>query len=895
MADTNGNLSTRVLGLLAFEDTVSGDDWGSQVVQIDSNNTLAGNGTLASPLTLNLANPNTWTGAQTFDANTYFPGTGIWDTSGNVGIGTITPGRDLEIASGSAFIYPNTDGSNAVALSLGRLVGSATPLMDIYTNDATGDNVEFNINRYTSKFSFTRSSDDGDQAVAEIYGIDANQYFRLFDGTTTTTKVNIASNGDSYFNGGNVGIGTTGPNSLLTVSGSSTATTAGSHDVVARIANINTTTNNWQSLVFGDTAKAAIEVKNIDHTNDYGDIALTTRAADGWLPRMYIQSAGNVGIGNSAPASLFSVGATSQFQVDTSGDITKIKDLSYTWPTAHTTDGFLQNNGTGGLSWAEINAVESTRITSDGTQTKGPVAFWSGSDTINSANGVGGMYWDDTQGYLGIGTDTPSAPLDIAGGTGGSLIKNSSGDITIEPAANLIISQGDVGIGTTNPLAKLHVKGNQILLKNEADADVGFVMDSGSTTTYRDVITFRDRGTDVFALEKTATNAFQLYDYAGTGVSRMLFEAGTNSGISMRTTGTGDFSFINDTTTMVTITDSGDVGVGYTSPSGKLDVDGRTWTDDLYVSNSRVLNAYGVPEVSSGIDGRINFGANTNDKAQIYSEVNGVATGLVLYIADDTSDYIDFANNNGSLMRILYGGSVGIGTTSPDSLLEVSGTRSNTIAVNTSIAAIGGGDVAIRFGTLLGTPNWGTWMQSTNDAGGVQPLSINPLGGNVGIGTSSPSSKLEVNGDVTVSGNGEIIGGTSWGFKEGPSSYSSSYRNNWSVGGGEGTSIDCTTSANACIINKTGTYEVRCVQRASSTTSVYVGIGESGNRSTLENRSGAMWNHDHSSQAHVFTESNYIGVLYANETITCGPASSATGLVYAATGYAGTLSIVRIR
>jgi hypothetical protein len=724
------------------------------VVQIDSNNTLAGNGTLASPLTLNLANPNTWTGAQTFDANTYFPGTGIWDTSGNVGIGTITPGRDLEIASGSAFIYPNTDGSNAVALSLGRLVGSATPLMDIYTNDATGDNVEFNINRYTSKFSFTRSSDDGDQAVAEIYGIDANQYFRLFDGTTTTTKVNIASNGDSYFNGGNVGIGTTGPNSLLTVSGSSTATTAGSHDVVARIANINTTTNNWQSLVFGDTAKAAIEVKNIDHTNDYGDIALTTRAADGWLPRMYIQSAGNVGIGNSAPASLFSVGATSQFQVDTSGDITKIKNLSYTWPTAHTTDGYLQNNGTGGLSWAEINAVESTRITSDGTQTKGPVAFWSGSDTINSANGVGGMYWDDTQGYLGIGTDTPSAPLDIAGGTGGSLIKNSSGDITIEPAEDLIISQGDVGIGTTNPLAKLHVKGNQILLKNEADADVGFVLDSGSTATYRDVINFRDRGTDIFALEKTATNAFQLYDYAGTGVSRILVEAGTNSGIAMRTKGTGDFSFINDTTTMVTIEETGEVGIGTATPSQKLDVvgdirvGGRTIFFDTTTSGdymeSTTLEGLTYYENgaakwkldSSGdsylMGGNLGIGTST--------PISGARLGVVggiLYVADTNTQYgVQLSGDDsgrGLLGSNLYVDSAGN--------YKTFGTHSN----------YGYSGVLNSFGSI----EFFTATGSTTANSTVTPTTRMKIdtSGDVGIGVLYPAAKLDINGDLKVRGD----------------------------------------------------------------------------------------------------------------------------------------------
>jgi hypothetical protein len=51
---------------------------------------------------LNLSNPNTWTAAQTFNANTSFP-SGIWNTSGDVGIGTIAPVAKLGVGGvGSA-------------------------------------------------------------------------------------------------------------------------------------------------------------------------------------------------------------------------------------------------------------------------------------------------------------------------------------------------------------------------------------------------------------------------------------------------------------------------------------------------------------------------------------------------------------------------------------------------------------------------------------------------------------------------------------------------------------------------------------------------------------------------------------------------------------------------
>jgi hypothetical protein len=70
-------------------------------------------------------------------------------------------------------------------------------------------------------------------------------------------------------------------------------------------------------------------------------------------------SGSNVGIGTgvSSPAALLSVGEGSKFRVDTNGNITRIRDLVYSWPTAHPTtgqDGFLQSDDAGNLSWVEL-------------------------------------------------------------------------------------------------------------------------------------------------------------------------------------------------------------------------------------------------------------------------------------------------------------------------------------------------------------------------------------------------------------------------------------------------------------------------------------------------------------------------------------------------------------
>lgn len=61
----------------------------------------------------------------------------------------------------------------------------------------------------------------------------------------------------------------------------------------------------------------------------------------------------NVGIGTTAPAQSFDV--FSKFQVNSSGDAVKIKNVPYSWPSSQgTANTVLQNDGSGNLTWADI-------------------------------------------------------------------------------------------------------------------------------------------------------------------------------------------------------------------------------------------------------------------------------------------------------------------------------------------------------------------------------------------------------------------------------------------------------------------------------------------------------------------------------------------------------------
>jgi len=104
----------------------------------------------------------------------------------------------------------------------------------------------------------------------------------------------------------------------------------------------------------------------------------------------------------------------------------------------------------------------------------------------------------------------------------------------------------------------------------------------------------------------------------------------------------------------------------------------------------------------------------------------------------------------GNLVLNPLGGNIGIGTSTPTNRLAVEYARQSSASSANAAVKIGGSDVY----TYMGSYNNGiyaTWIQSMRAADDVAfPMAINPNGGNVGIGTTAPASKLDVNGSAHV-------------------------------------------------------------------------------------------------------------------------------------------------
>jgi fibronectin-binding autotransporter adhesin len=190
----------------------------------------------------------------------------------------------------------------------------------------------------------------------------------------------------------------------------------------------------------------------------------------------------------------------------------------------------------------------------------------------------------------------------------------------------------------------------------------------------------------------------------------------------------------------------GNVGIGTTSPDTLLNVEGAKNSAILTLGSTDNNASWAVGDKY----GAINFysadqsGSGAGVKASISYEVEAGATGstnsMVFRAAGNAA-----GENNLERMRITKDGNVGIGVTSPTRKLDVNSAAASDIA---------------RFGNNSGNFTFGQTTALTSldlaasNAYRIRQGSTTPFyiksDGNVGIGTTNPAYKLDVDGELRV-------------------------------------------------------------------------------------------------------------------------------------------------
>ena len=351
------------------------------------------------------------------------------------------------------------------------------------------------------------------------------------------------------------------------------------------------------------------------------------------------------------------------------------------------------------------------------------------SNAIVAVHDESTLHIDTTNNRIGIGNTSPSHLLHVTGADGSIaniVVNNDNVALRMSAYTN---SHGEIRVETNHPLV-FKTNGNNEHMRLDTG---GRLIIATTSTAFSDKLYINNSmySTGGFRTGTAATYVGKLYNNSG----KLSLEADTNRDIQFGDAGTAAMMYIDTSTERV--------GIGTSTPSSILHIVGGSATIPtlsssfpLTISNN---GNSGLTIISSGTTnaGQINFGDQTD-----------ADVGKIRYDHSDNS--FRFITNTAEQMRIKGNGVVGIGTTAPSTaklvvqgadagdLLHLHGvTGTNTRGLKISLGTDGATNQIVNFDSMQAN---GILAFKT---AGTERMRIHD-GGNVGIGTTSPSANLHI-------------------------------------------------------------------------------------------------------------------------------------------------------
>ncbi|RNC79737.1 MAG: hypothetical protein ED557_14565 [Balneola sp.] len=319
-----------------------------------------------------------------------------------------------------------------------------------------------------------------------------------------------------------------------------------------------------------------------------------------------------------------------------------------------------------------------------------------------------------------------------SGATNGFLFRTGSNNRMI------INESGNVGIGLTNPMRELDIDGSIELS--------GSIY--GKTTDYT-----------YYTIANGGNYNHAFYTRTNTGASSERFRIEGGAIIDDILISNSNFN-VNSGQLYVEQS-TGKVGIGITNPYSDLQVDGSFGVGKFSTSNT---SGFMINYVDGG-SGTTTFKQNrwgahyyfkrnssSGEETQFYLGSNGGAGNRMdIYNADDEVKVRLHSTSD----SYFTGGEVGIGTTNPSRLLHVNGSTTDVVSAFESTdsgtqIALTDNSGSLRLGTLS---NGGFALSVGGDASSTTGENVTEAmrvtsAGDIGIGTTTPGNKLEVNGSI---------------------------------------------------------------------------------------------------------------------------------------------------